>query len=224
MDDLRSGRLQPRRASSSGFLRKGYLHIAFPPRKVLIVGGCHAISREIIKDYLKLDCRVAVMDSDSVRGEEMALKEGVRFIKAALSDKERVEASFANLMKAWLDVDIIINIAEKGSEEEKASFLRILNLWIAHRKRFTIPNDYGGRYINISLQATGFSLPEMDATEKLSLEELGITQNTVIAAVDDFENLSRSCSKICLFLSAPGNDFLNNQDFTINVPISVHLL
>lgn len=188
MEDLRMGKTgasAPRRRLTPG---AGRICFDFPPRRVLVAGGCHGIGEAIVDAYLHAGCKVAVFDSDRDKGSAMARDKGIRFYPIDCSDhtpspsrpiqpypsqsrpiKSHLAPSipipphsapysaFANLLKAWRDIDIIIvNAALSDSAPYSSSpispysapFCSILpHLWAEHRHRYPIPTDYPGRFI-----------------------------------------------------------------------------
>lgn len=265
MEDLRSGKLSNSNASrtSGTSFRKGMLQIPFPPRRVLVTGGANGIGLAITRAYLRVGCKVAVFDIDKVRGEEMAGKEGIRYYHVDLRDELSVEKAFLDLLKAWRDVDIIINDAGVSAflpltESDLDYFDTVMatnvrpifilaNLWAKHKKQFPIPSDYGGRMINISstrhiqsetgteaYSASKGAIASLSHSLMMSLSEYGITVNCIspgwihtgnpeeLKEEDHLQHPSRRVGKpediarTCVFLSLPGNDFINGADIVID--------
>lgn len=209
MEDMRSGKLRLSSPAASPVApRKGFLQVAFPPRRVLVTGGANGIGLAITRAYLNAGCKVAVFDIDKEHGQQLAQNEGVRFYHVDLSDAKKVEECFLNLLHAWRDVDIIVNDAGISSffpltEGNLESFDRIINtnmrpiyilarLWVLHKKQYPIPSDYGGRMINISssrhiqseVGTEGYSaskgaIASLTHALMMSLSEFGITVNCI---------------------------------------------
>lgn len=211
MEDMRSGRLQNHKPSNrpeSAPMKKGYLHIPFPPRRVLVTGGAHGIGLAIARTFLKADCKVAVFDRDKEAGERLAAGEGVRFYHVDVSDFDAVRSAFNNLIKTWLDIDIIISNA--GVSEFKPitecsieDFKRILDInltpafilaksWAMHREKLPLPNPFGGRMVIISstrhiqseisteaYTASKGGLASLTHALMMSLSQYGITVNSI---------------------------------------------
>ena len=211
MEDMRNGRLQNYKTSNrpgSAPMKKGYLHIPFPPRRVLVTGGAHGIGLAIARAFLKADCKVAVFDRDMEAGEKLANEEGVRFYQVDVSDSKALQSAFDNLIKAWLDIDIIISNAGVGdfkplTECSIEDFKRVLDinltpafilakLWATHRSTLPLPNPFGGRMVIVSstrhLQseisteaytASKGGLASLTHALMMSLSEYGITVNSI---------------------------------------------
>lgn len=264
MEDLRSGKLN-RDTTTYGrpTARRGYLQVAFPPRRVLVTGGANGIGLAVARAYLRAGCKVAVFDIDREAGEALARNEGARFYDVDVSDAGKLEEAFLNLLKAWRDIDIIVSNAGISTflpltEGDAAYFDRVIDtnlrpayilarLWAAHRRRFPIPTDFGGRMINISstrhLQSEtgteGYSaskggVASLTHSLMMSLSEFGITVNCIspgwihtgdpseLTEADRLQHPSRrvgtpdDIARTCLFLSLPGNDFINGADIIID--------
>lgn len=142
MEQLRSGKLNADIRRAAVKPRKGMWQIAFPSRRVLLAISDSAITDSLIREYLKLDCKVAILENDKTRGERLAHDCGIRLYNIAPhSQKDEIAKAFENLMHAWKDVDIIIC-------DSALSYI-IMNLWKEHKTRFPFPSSYGGRLIII---------------------------------------------------------------------------
>lgn len=226
MEDLRAGRLkqqsgQIQRAGSSP--KRGYIQFPFPPRRVLIVGRPDVIGVEIVRSYLRAGCRVAVFDNSSEPGERMAKEEGIRFSKVDICDEETLQNAFEKLLKAWLDVDVVINcVVERGPERFEA-FLALLCIWNLHRKQFPIPTDYGGRIINVvpdktlsQLHAkTNYGAQTIEAgilmEQRGAVTEFHAAANFLSICGENSDNLAIQTARTCLFLSLPGNECISAE-------------
>lgn len=209
MDDLRSGRLSQQMATYKRQVQQnGYLHIPFPSRRVLVTGGANGIGLAIARAFLRANCKVAVFDSDKEAGEKLAYAEGVRFYHVDISDADKLEGAFLNLLKAWRDVDIIVNNAgislfKPLTEGDISYFDKVIDtnarpiyilarLWAMHRKKYPTLSDYGGRMINISstrhiqsetgtegYSASKGAIVSLTHSLMMSMSEFGITVNTI---------------------------------------------
>lgn len=222
MEDIRLGKTAstaPHRRQAPG---AGRICFDFSPRRVLVTGGCNGIGETITDTYLRAGCKVAVFDTDSDKGFATARDKGIRFYPVDISDSEALTTAFANLLKAWRDIDIIV------SNNTPDTALLLAQEWARHKRRYPIPSDYGGRLISI-LPVAHASDPEtapgsvqraLLAAEDLS--RFGITSN--ILRLDSLsENpatespytknaaISRIISKI-LLLSLPVSAFINGAD------------
>ncbi len=224
MEDLRMGKTgasAPRRRLTPG---AGRICFDFPPRRVLVAGGCHGIGEAIVDAYLHAGCKVAVFDTDKDKGSAMARDKGIRFYPIDCSDHTpspsrplqphsvpycALSSAFANLLKAWRDIDIIIINAASPSvpisphtplsspiSPYSAPFSSILpHLWAEHRHRYPIPTDYAGRFILLlpsekedSPSASEFdssSDPTIDSPSASEFGSLsGSVQRALLAAKD----------------------------------------
>lgn len=268
MEDLRSGKLRASlspasTASTSNPRRKGYLQVPFPPRRVLVTGGANGIGLAITRSFLNVGCKVAIFDCDKSQGEALARNEGVRFYEVDLTDAEKVESAFLNLLQSWRDVDIIVNNAGVSTfsplaESSLSYFDKVIdtnlrpifilaNLWAKHKKKYPIPSEYGGRMINISssrhiqsetgteaYSASKGGIAALTHALMMSLSEFGITVNCIspgwihtgdpeeLTEADHLQHPSRrvgrpeDIARACIFLSLPGNDFINGADLVID--------
>lgn len=262
MEDLRSGRLgnDIRKAASPG-PRKGVIQVAFPPRRVLVTGGCNGIGRAVARAFLKAGCKVAVMDCDKAAGEAMAAAEGIRFYHTDLADTAAIEKGMENLFSAWKDLDIVVNNAgisrfiplTEGTADDFDHILAvnlrpayvIARLWAQHRERYPFPDSYGGRMVNISstrhmmsesgtegYSASKGGMASLTHALMMSLSPFGITVNCIspgwictegdVSAEEAGQHPSRrvgrpdDVARLCVFLSLPGNDFINGADIPVD--------
>ncbi len=79
----KTGASAPRRRLTPG---AGRICFDFPPRRVLVAGGCHGIGEAIVDAYLHAGCKVAVFDTDKDKGSAMARDKGIRFYPIDCSD------------------------------------------------------------------------------------------------------------------------------------------
>lgn len=206
MEDMKAGRLRPRVQQKTSAPRKGYLEFPFPPRRVLVVGGTQGLPLDITRMFLKTGSKVAVFDTDKPLGDSLAYKEGIRYYHLEDSPSESITTSFANLLQAWRDVDIII----MAKFQELTSCL--IAAWTTHRDRFPVPFGYTGRLILL--------YPE--SFENASLHELStllrpyrITVNSIIktsTSISDNDPVPELRDPIRLIqtLVLPDNDFLTS--------------
>ena len=185
MDELRSGRL-----STSGRTcapsRKGLAQFSFPEKRVLVVGGADGVGLSIVKEYLRAGCRVAVFDSDEEKGNELALKDGIRFHHTNLSDPDSTALQISALLKAWRDIDIVVCTLPETCNV-------IAMEWEEHKRKFPIPSEYGGRLITV-----GFT----DEYAKSRMKTYGIVTSAVVPhPLDDSTYVE--CARGCILLSLP---------------------
>lgn len=185
MEELRSGRFSaPCRSSAPS--RKGVAQFPFPEKRVLVVGGANGMGLSIVKEYLRAGCRVAVFDSDKEKGDELALKDGIRFHHTDFSDSDSIAAHMSALLKAWRDIDIVV-----------CTLPELCNVvameWEEHKRKFPIPSEYGGRLITV-----GFA----DECAKSRMKTYGIVTSAVIPYPTD-ESTHVEYARGCIFLSLP---------------------
>ncbi len=264
MEEHRSGRLSQKRTPAKPQTQmSGYLHIPFPPRRVLVTGGANGIGLAITRAYLRANCKVAVFDSDKEAGDRLAYAEGARFYHVDISDADKLENAFLNLLKAWRDIDIIINNAgisvfKPLTEGDLSYFDKVIDtnarpiyilarLWARHRSQYPVTSDYGGRMINISstrhiqsetgtegYSASKGAIASLTHSLMMSLSEFSITVNCIspgwihtgdeaqLTDDDHCQHPSRRVGKpddiarACIFLSLPGNNFINGADLIID--------
>lgn len=208
MEDLRSGRITSSTSSRNEKPRKGYLQIPFPPRRVLVTGGANGIGLAVIRAFLHIGCKVAVIDRDEEAGKQLAKTEGIRFYPIDLMDVEATEKAIDDILKAWHDIDIIISNAGISTfkpliESSITEFQYIIDINLRpayviarklaiHRKNLPYPNTYGGRVILISstrhiqseagteaYSASKGAIASLTHALMMSLSEFGITVNCI---------------------------------------------
>lgn len=218
MEELRSGRLSQGLSQRATTPRRGgMLQVPFPPKRVLVVGASCGVGAVICRKYQSAGCKVAMFDADREAGERLAHDAGIRFHPVDLDDEKDVEMAFGNLMAAWRDIDIII------SATENAPLRLIAKLWAAHRRKFPIPTEYGGRLITIT-QSSGEN--ELLST---TLSAFGITVNNIningFTTLDkikeengktSLDELQATSARLCLFLSLPSNRLINGTNISLN--------
>lgn len=196
MEDLRSGRLmQMSRAAA----RRGAWSLDYPCRRVLVTDGACAIGRAVIGEFCRAGCKVAFCDTDDERGRATAYATGARFIHGDVRDAAVVAAAVADLGRAWRDIDVVVNTAADGD----GVLLSLLAENMASlRRSLPYPNDFGGRVIDI----TGEECGDMENAHSV-LSEHRITVNRIVIRNRDVS--VRCVAQLCVFLSAPGIDFIN---------------
>lgn len=216
MEDLQSGRLGNSGKSTRVAVRPtrgGYLNIPFPERRVLITEGTHGLGRAIALAFRKADCRTAVFDTDKKEGETLAHDEGVRFYLTDVYDCDALGKSLDNLLAAWRDIDIIIlDIRSSVAGIDTLSVIcDRIGEW---RKRLPFCNPFGGRIVLISSKGQDLKMRNLSEKIKESLGKYNFTVNSVVLNSEespDHENISR----LCLFLTAPGNEIINGVSIDV---------
>lgn len=205
MDDLRSGRLtasgntQKRSGSSS---KSGHLAIPFPERRVMIVGSAERLAGAIAVAFRRARCKTALFDNDKIAGERLAHDHGIRFHNADTCNREELKNAMSNLLDAWHDIDIAIFIKndDESGEETLQTIREVIHQW---RMKLPFPNPYGGRLIIISP-----NFPDETDKNEVKLQSHGFTSNNII--IKETENPPiDSLSRLCLFLCAPGNEYIS---------------
>ena len=203
MEDMRSGRLA-HIAGKRGVSQKGMWCVDFPCRRVLVTDGTGVMGRTVINEFCRIGCRVAFLSEDVAMGKEIAQATGARFIQCVTADAAGLESAIDGLVKAWRDIDIIVNVAFDRMQELLAAVGR-------HRERLPYPNDYGGRLINV--------VPS-SATAKLCYDTLKIVRKygfTVnIIAVKDDGTAAQAVARSCVFLSAPGSESIDGSEIVVD--------
>lgn len=217
MEELRSGRLsQGLSQRASAPRRNGMLQVPFPPKRVLVVGASECMGAVLCRKFHGVGCKVALFDADRETGERLAHDAGIRFYPVDIDDEKDMEMAFGNLMAAWRDIDIIISAAEK------VPLRLIANLWAAHRRKFPIPTEYGGRLITISssskenellsetLYGFGITVNNININGSSTLDKI-IEEN----GKTSLDELQATAARLCLFLSLPSNRLINGTDITL---------
>lgn len=200
MEDLRSGRLT-QTAGKRHAPQKGVWCVDFPCRRVLVTNGTSATGAAVITEFCRTGCKVAFFAEDAVAGKEMARTSGARFIQCDVADVDGVRSAVDGLVKAWRDIDIIVNTASEPADA-------LLEMVASHRDRLPYPNDFGGRLIDV-VCSDAVGVKEM----KGIAAKYGITVNLVIAGVENVP--VQTVAKLCAFLSAPGSEYINGADIAV---------
>ena len=214
MEDMKAGKLHQRVQSKSAAPRKGYLEFPFPPRRVLAVGGIQGLPLDIVRMFLRSGSKVAVLDTDKSAGEALAYKEGIRYYNLEEPSSESITSSFANLLQAWRDVDIIIMAKFHDLTTD------LVITWTAHRDRFPVPFGYAGRLIllfdspQIPQSPRVFATYEPNISDSLlklssQLHPYRITANAIMKSAGPLSEL-RDPLRLIQTLVLPGNDYLTS--------------
>ncbi len=198
MEELRAGKSPMSTTRRRPALSAGKAYFDFPPRRVLISGGANGIGETIAASYLRAGCKVAVFDIDNEKGQMMANRDGIRFYHTDVSDSNELEKAFSNLLNAWRDVDIIVNNAPSLDYRT-----HLANMWRKHKLRYSIPSDYGGRFIDININS---NIPEE------TLYEFGITTNCIVGISE-----KGSFAELCLLLSLPISKFITGNEISVKI-------
>lgn len=214
MDDLRSGRLNikvPNAAKPQSGARKGYIQTPFPSRRVLVAGGLDDEMLGIVRIFLRTGSKVAVFDKDKVKGERLALEEGIRFVCVDPNDPQALNISLKKVLKAWLDVDIVV-INNLHPQEINEAFPTILSTWREHKLTYPLPSEYGGRIISIGTLPANCLNPEIESF----LNNEGISLNILAPTPPEEGKLAENLAKATLFLAVPGNQFIDRANIPVN--------
>lgn len=187
--------------------KPGYLQVRFPRRRVFVTGGAAGIGRAIVEAFRQAGCQVAFCDVDEKLGQRTAEATGAQFFPVDVRSAEALEACMDRILKAWGDIDVIINNVGVGgfkplTEMTAEDFDSVLatNLrpvfvtsrrLALHRQSLPVANTYG-RIINLCSTRYLMSEPgtEAYAASKggiyslthalaLSLADLHITVNCI---------------------------------------------
>ena len=200
MEDLRSGRLTQstgKRLTS----QKGMWCVDFPCRRVLVTDGTGATGRSVVTEFCRAGCKVAFFAGDAAAGKDVAGTTGARFVHCVVADMDSVKMAVDGLVKAWRDIDIIVNTASEPADA-------LLGILASHRDRLPYPNDFGGRLIDVIPTGSGGSKEIEGIAAKY-----GITVNRVITAEGCVP--VQTVAKLCVFLSAPGSEFIDGADIAV---------
>lgn len=242
MEELRSGKLRMDIRKAVTKPRKGMWQLPFPSRRALVALGNSSqepdnsrIADMLVDEFAKLECKVAMFDSDKERGARMAHDKGIRFYNVTNSDnvsnfddvsnsekkenpdsyKSDIERSFSDLLHSWRDVDIII--CSPGSAKV------LLSLWIDHKARFPFPVDYPARMIVVSSTPN----PQTNIDCNQIVDDISVTDSNPdpgnlmksaaghgiiirgIAADKDIDPLV-AC-RLCVFMCVQGNESIGDS-------------
>lgn len=211
MEDLKSGRLASSNQAyhrNGNAMRRGCLNIPFPERRVLVTDGTHGAGLAIAVAFRKAGCRTAVFDTDKESGAALAHDEGIRFHNADICNEKSLSEALSNLLNAWRDIDVIVlNTRRLKDDCEAVSIIcDKLGEW---RKKLPFGNPFGGRIILISSEERDFS---KNITETLG--NYNFTVNSIVLKSGE-EQYSENLARLCLFLCAPGNEFLDG----VSIPV-----
>ncbi len=78
-------------------------------RRVFVTGGAHGIGKGIVTAFCESGDAVTFCDIDEMRGKDTAESTGARFYKVDVTDQKALEGCMEELVKAWGDIDVIVN-------------------------------------------------------------------------------------------------------------------
>ena len=200
MEDLRSGRMTRIVSTEAAPLKMRGLFFNFPPKRVALIGD-HPSYSSIVKLFLDADCKVALLDLEPAECPRHGFGDNVRHYPIRLENSKLITPelsladNFANLLKSWRDIDILI---APGKEAEM-----IMNAWDAHRERFPYVLDYKSRAIILDND------PEA-AFPEISIGTLMASTNLIICSNSDTQ-----LSALIGMLVLPDNSFIDRMRFVV---------
>lgn len=201
MEDLRNGKISAGISGGSQGAsprnKKGMLNFFLPEKRILVVGTQPAqLIKDICGDFSRNGCKVSLFSDDTI-----PIMQGIRHYHC-LDD---LSMAFANLLKAWRDIDVMI-LADASVAEA------LLPLWSAHKDAYPIPSDYGGRVITF-----GESPVHLAGT----LRDAGITSNCILISTDINlpevqSKLSECIRRTLLYIALPTSKCLNHTTLKLS--------
>lgn len=191
MEELRRGDTAKNYFAGKNSVRKGGLHFAFPPKRVLIVSE-HPKASDLALTFLRTESKVAMMHSRGEEGAAMAASNGIRFYH--LQSPQQLSGYFSDLMKAWRDIDILVTDTSTSDT--------LLSQWRQHRERFPYVSDYTCRIIIL-----GNKDPNVLTEEA---ERVKATVNTINSSAPDTD-----FSPLAAMLAIPANNIINGMLFNV---------
>lgn len=188
MEELRRGETgrNYKSASAKNSVRKGGFHFPFTPKRILIASG-HPQTYQIARTFLKTESKVAIMQPVSY-----PMEGAIRFY--AFDDAAKLPECFADLMKAWRDIDILIADAPFAAP--------LLTLWSSHRQRLPYVSDYTCRIIILGNQD-----PTIHSAGAHAVRATVNTINPSHSATD--------LSPLIAMLTLPANNIINGMKFDV---------
>lgn len=177
--------------------------------RVVVTGGAKGIGAEIVRQFRKSGATVDILDIDRRNGMAVAQATGACFRPVDISDNEKLEEVFLEIIRARGDIDVIINDAAKVDfvpleDNDAVRFMESLRVnvvpvftgaRILKRHRISLlpeGNPYGGRIINIAstrafmsergtenYTASKGAIVSLTHALMMSLSEFGITVNSI---------------------------------------------
>lgn len=129
------------RAGSVGSLQSGAAHrmLSFPYKalRVLILSGARRNLRQYAEPFQRAGCRVAIICTGAEKDTDLGNDHGFRFHHVPSGNPA---AAFADLVKAWRDIDVVIKLDDLTDIEE---------LLLRHTDSIPYPNDWGMPVITV---------------------------------------------------------------------------
>lgn len=196
MEDLRNGSMTGKNVKKTSIRRKGHVNFPFPPKRVLIALKTSDLIVPIVKAFRKQDCKVALYCPEVESVSDLAYKEGV---KVSLS--KTPDSSLSGIFDSWNGLDIVVCCRDYAEI--------LMKEWIRKKENFPIPDEYTGRLILIE-QVDKTDVDNI-VKEPESQQSTGLCVNYIWDEISDKEKICQ----LILFLSLPGNSYLNNMTFNI---------
>ena len=205
MEELRNGKISGELHKYSTPVRRSGLNFSFPSKRICIISENRYMT-ETAKMFVKAGSKVALMHTDTVSGQEMAQKDGIKYYplphqeisESQSSIDQTIRSDFHNLLRCWRDIDILI---------VDSRILRLITEeWRQHRSRYPYTSDYICRIIVLADSSSELMI-EQD-TKKL----LKSTLNTIIIPE---ESSVKNISSLVGMLTLPDNYFIDNMTFEI---------
>ena len=98
-------------------------------RTAVITGGCSGIGLATARRFAEEGANVVVADIDDARGEEVAAEIGGLYVHAEVTEKDQVDALFAQAKEAYGSVDVAFNNAGISPPEDDSILDTDLDAW-----------------------------------------------------------------------------------------------
>jgi len=98
-------------------------------RTAVITGGCSGIGLSTARRFAEEGANVVVADIDDTRGEQVAAEIGGLYVHAEVTEKDQVDALFAQAKEAYGSVDVAFNNAGISPPEDDSILDTDLDAW-----------------------------------------------------------------------------------------------
>ncbi|MCW2529732.1 MAG: Short-chain dehydrogenase [Pseudonocardiales bacterium] len=142
-------------------------------RRVIITGGASGMGEGLVRAFPGLGAQVVSLDVTEASGRAIAEASGARFVKVDVSDKESVDAAFADAVGHLGGLDVLIHAAgiAPSSPAESTSVdlwtrimaINTLGTMLTNQAAYSYLKGTGGAILNFASAAGVMGLPNKSA-------------------------------------------------------------
>lgn len=208
MEEYRSGNLGRRTARNVGgsTLPKGKIAVDFPPRIVIVVGECDAVSHGVVSRFVSAGCKTAFCSNEPKDGAALSQAFGARFYPVKKLDEDSLGEVLCDLKQHWGRPDtLIINHRERPYGAVDVLDVRFLE---------ALDNSEGQLRI-IEIASMPDDSEESDWSGKAYGDRIDGQINRIVVG-ERSEKCGERVGSLCVYICEPCGRFLAGQIFKVD--------